>query len=405
MSPSPDARAAAPPLPGGLFTAPTVRLWVGSLALSLLCVLAAAVVQSVEVTSGVRARHRLVLLADEFPMRVAGISHYVVALFFFLTSARLRTAAGWTWMGALGLLGAAWSFAFVALGGARNPLCFGAFHLVFFGHVVHDEVFFYREYARQSGRDVRDPGHSLAWVQVAWLALQGSLLVPALVTLAYLGGAPWLPASLPPSLQFLQSIRTRRAMPSLLPGDWSFAETCAVLTLPFVLALLVAGWRLATDRGPGALPRHTPVVAVLAGGAGLVLASAVLGLWLLRLVVLMHFVSWFLFTLLRLRAARGPRPARPPASVVAWIRATVQGFSVFHVGSALMILGLIALNHYVLVNRPIAWGGQSLANPLATLLSADAFYVWSFVHIALSCMPRSAGAPRRDASPAAPAPA
>jgi hypothetical protein len=386
-----EARAEAPALPGRLITEPAVRVWVWSLGVSLLCVLAAVIVQAVEVSFGVRSWNRLVLLADEFPMRVAGISHYLVALFFLLTGARLRTVTGWMWMGALGVLGAAWSIAFVALGGARNPLCLGAFFLVFFGHVVHDEVFFYREHARQSGRDVRDPGHSLAWIQVAWLALQGALLVPALVTIAYWGGAPWLPAALPDWLQFLRPVRVGRGTPSLMPGGWSFVETCAVLTLPFVLALLVSGWRLAVDRGPGALPRHAPVVAVLAGGVGLVLASAVLGMWTLRLVVLMHFVSWFLFTLLRLRAARGQKPPAPRMGVLAWVRGTVAGFSVFHVGSALLVLGLILLDQSVLGHRATGAVGRSAARPLSMLLGADAFYVWSFVHIALSCMPRSGG--------------
>jgi hypothetical protein len=370
--------------------APTVRLWAASVGGSLLLLLLFAGLQRVEIAAGLGRAQRLVKAADELPMRVVGFSHHLVAAFFLLTSPRARTAAGRGWIALMVLAGGGLAFGFRSLGGAGNPLCLAAFYLAFIAHVFRDEIFFYDHHVRQAGRDVDADRRRLTWVQVAAVGALGLILVPALVALAAARGAPWLPRPMPPWLAFLEPVRAGRgsSVLSAFPAGWTWVQAGAMLTAPFLAALVVAGGRLAGD-WTRVVRVHAPVVTVLGATIALAATTLVLGAWVLNLVILVHFVSWFLFTTAGLRTA----PASPaPASPVQRLRSSLPGFWTLHGGLALAILALIAADHFLLGGRPIAWGDLTLPSPVSSLLDRDAFYLWTILHVALSWTPRG---PRR----------
>jgi hypothetical protein len=375
--------------------APSVRLWAASVGGSLLLLLLFAALQRLEIAAGLDHARRLVKAADELPMRVVGLSHHVVATFFLLTSARARTAAGLRWIALMLLAGGGLAFAFQSLGGAGSALCLGAFYLAFIAHVFRDEVFFYAHHVQRAGGDAGPDHRWLGWLQVAALGLLGAILVPGLTALAATMGAPWLPQPLPRWLAFLEPVRARHGSSVLaaFPAGWTWLQVGAVLTAPFLAALLVAGRRLAAAWSQ-VRRRHAPIVTVLGASVVLTASTLALGAWILNLIVLVHFVSWFLFTTARLRAAP---EARGPMGPVRWLRSTLPGFCLLHGGVALAILGLIAAHHY----GPRGSGGQAVGL-VPLLLGRDGFYLWTILHLALSWTPRE---PRRATAGVAAAPA
>lgn len=365
----------------------TTRLWLSSLAWALALILAAVAAQAVETDLfGLRGRASFVRDPAELAMRVVGIGHHLVAAFFLVTSARLRAPAGVGWLAGLALLGVGLSWVFGWLGGHAHPLGLAAFYLLFVAHSFHDEVRFYDHHAGAGLTRSRLARRAVAWAEVAAVAVLGAVLVPVFTFLALNRTATWMPAW----VTAIHPIRPQRARAfvEIFPGDWSFAAVYAVVGLPLAVVVLVAAGRLLAARP--LLRPHAPVVCVLAGGAALGVASAVLGAWTLRLVILMHFVSWFLFTTARLGEATVP-VAGP--GVVAWLRGTRRGFWVLHGGICLGALGLLVLDHSVLGPR---WslGGVTLASPVAALLGRDAFYYWTILHVTLSLVPRAPGTPR-----------
>jgi hypothetical protein len=398
---APDRASWPPSVRGGL--GPSARLWLASLGCSLAIILLFLACQRAEIllNSGRPRGGLLVAHASEMAMRVVGISHHLVAAFFLVTSARARTTAGRWWIAGLLAAGGALSVGFAAIGGHRNPLAMVGFIVAFVAHAFHDEIFFYREHARAAGREVRDPLRALRWLQIAAIGLLATALAPLSIAVAYHGTAGTLPSWLPFSVRIHS--KDRELLHALLPGSWSPLELLAVFGLPCALVLGLAAARLLALRS--AVRAHAPVVRVLAASVALTLAIGVLGLTLLNLVILMHFVSWFLFTTARLRRADAT-PAAPyrPAGVVAWLRGTRRGFWLLHGGGAAAVMALIAFDHYALGHRPIAWGGLAFLNPLAALLAADVFYYWTIVHVTLSLAPKG-GAPARPGPLAAAAPA
>lgn len=365
---------------------PSARLWLTSLVASLGLVALLALEQLVEIlVFGGRPRRGLAIRdAVEGAMRVAGFGHHLVAAFFLAASGRAHSLSGGIWTIGLLVAGAGLSVVFAGLGGRVNPLAMGGFIVLFVAHAFRDEIFFYREYGRAAGRPVRDPGNTLGWLLLAVMGLLSAVLVPVWVLVAYMGSTSWLPRWLPFNVR--PDPRHTAALRSLIPGDWSVLAIVTVFALPFAIILAVACARLVAAGAPGVMA-HGPVVRVLAASVALTLGSGLLGLWLIDVVILMHFVSWFVFTTEKLR--RPVPPGRPGSwSLVEWLRGTRPGFWTLHGGISVAVLGLIVFNHHVLRGQPLAWAGFTLSNPFG-VLSADAFYYWTIVHVTLSLVPRA----------------
>ena len=376
-------------------------LWLSSLLCSLGCMLLFALIQRAELllNGGRPPGGFLVAHASEMAMRVTALSHYVVAVFFFATSARGATRAGRGWL--VGLLGAGGAIlaVFSAIGGTRNPLGMVLLVLAFFAHAFHDDIFFYRQYARERGREVRDPHHVLAWLQVAGLGVLGTILLPLSIIVAYHGVRDGLPAWVPFKVRVHPS--HREVLQSFLPGEWTPLGLLALFGLPCAIVLAVSVARLVALRV--AVREHAPMVRVLAASVALTLSIAVLGVTILNLIILMHVVAWFLFTSGRLRAAEARSSAPRAPGIVGWLRGTRRGFWAFHLGSAVAVMALITFDHYVLGDT-VAWGGYVFPNPLAAVLNPKIFYYWTILHIVVSLVPRGR-APERARPLGAAAPA
>jgi hypothetical protein len=346
---------------------PTVRLWVSSLCWSVVLLLACLAIQLIEAHGlGLPPQRRLVRHAPEFAVRVVGLSHFVVALFFLLTGSRVRDRAVRVRVAALAMLGGGLSAAFATLGGPANPLCLAGLNVIFMAHAFRDEAFFYRRQAAAGATPLSEA--SLLWVQTMAVGVLGMIIVPTSVYVARVRGEPGAAAWL-----------------ALLPGPSSAAETFIVFGLPFALVAAVAAVRVAAA-GRSPWRTHAPLLKVLSLSIALVVvSSALVGAVALRLVILMHFVGWFRFTTARLRDAEPATPAAGTrASLTAWLRGNVHGFWLLHGGSAAIFLAIIASNHYLVGAAPLHWYGGLGPDPVTLLFGAGAFYYWTIAHLALS---------------------
>lgn len=326
---------------------------------------------------------RLVRDAAELATRVVGFSHHSVALFFMLTGSALRRPAGWGLAVGYGALGVTISLIFGALGGRANAACLLGFYIGFLAHSFHDERYFHRMLTSARGAVVDARDTTSRWIVVGSVAALGTTVIPVYFYIAHRGhgsdGFAWLPF-----VHARVGKSQMRAMRAMLPGEWSFLEIFALFGLPCLALLVFALVRLAKDRGgPDALRAAMPLVAVLGGSVALVLASILFGTWTLSLVILMHFVAWYRFTVARLEAGSGAAPLS--ATWIAWFRGTVGGFRLLHVGLAGVFLGLIAFDHYADPHVP---GVPFSTRTLLRWLSRDAFYYWTIVHVTLSLVPR-----------------
>src|SRR5262249_41684025 len=135
---------------------------------------------------GLVRHQRLVRDASEFAVRIAGISHFIVALFFLLTSTRGRGAP--IRLAGLTLLGSGISLGFWWAGGITNPICFAGFYVLFMAHALRDEGFFHQQQmtcprtlaSRLTCRGL----HTMA------AAVLGMIVVPGWVYVTFLRGDP-----------------------------------------------------------------------------------------------------------------------------------------------------------------------------------------------------------------------
>ena len=359
---------------------PTVRLWVSNFHWSVVLVLGAVAIQALEVYAFELPKHRrLVRDAPEFAMRVAGLSHFVVALFFLLTGSRARGGAAWARLGALSLGGAGVCVAFAWLGGPANPLCLAGFYVIFMAHAFRDEGFFHREHLASTATSHSDSNR--LWLQTIAVAVLATIVVPVYVYVAFAASDPagnaWLAA-----FPIKAGEREMSMIRALLPGSWSATEIFAMFGLPFALVAAAAAIPVATT-GP-AWRAHMPLLKVLALSTALVVLGGLVGGVPLRLVILMHFVAWFRFTTARLQRAERLRPAGVTMSVTAWLRGTVHGFRVLHLGAAAVFLALIAVNHYLVSAPPLHSLAAHVPNSVALFFGAAAFFYWTIAHVALS---------------------
>jgi hypothetical protein len=365
-------------------------LWVSSLHWSLLIIAACLSVQFLETYAlGLPRDRRLVRDAPEFAVRVVGLSHFVVALFFLLTGSRARGRAARVRLGALALIGAGVCVAFGWLGGTANPICLAGFYVIFMAHAFRDESFFHRQQLGSVAPPQSDA--SPVWLQAMAVGVLGAIVVPVYVYVAFArgdpAGSPWL-ALFPPQAGKREAAMIR----ALLPPSWSLAEIFGVFGLPF--ALVAAGAAIPIATAGRAARAHAPLLKVLALSVALVVSSAIVGSAALHLVILMHFVGWFLFTTARLRHAERAQPANTVAS--AWLRGTVHGFWVLHGGAAAVFLTIIVTNHYLVAAAQAGAYGWPGPNPVALLFGASAFYYWTIAHVALSVPLPVARASSRD---------
>lgn len=304
----------------------------------------------------------------ELPMRIFGIPHFIVALIFMLSSKRMQGARSWLQFSFLLALGTVFCWLFWTLGtdlkGSEiviSPLALLVFYFYFLIHGFRDEAFFYRAYGEMPAgqRVVHD--RIMIVLQMLMLGLLISLALPAYV----------LYGEIRPEFK-------HPAMEAIFPASWPYAVRFASTFGPMVLiaigALIVIarqfpeGWR-------GFWQAHRPILTVFLGSTGIILIALASGPWTFNAVVLMHFVGWFIFG--RYMLAQRP-PKEPPRGWWLWMRTTPQGFSVLHIGLAVVTAALIAVSTY-------AFGKTDW---LEFVVGSKVFYFWTIMHVTLSFYPR-----------------
>ena len=186
--------------------------------------------------------------------------------------------------------------------------------------------------------------------------------------------------------------RVTQVFNAMFPADWPFAVAFLSTFLPLA-ALATFAFYTIQSRQPGGfaglVATHWPLVRVIGGTMLIMLAGMLVGPWTFNLVILMHFVAWFEFSTVKIRAL--PREVRQSASPLRpfdWFKKSLAGFCFFHVGLSVFFLALIVVNHYVLRRQPMVVDGQTWSNPLELLFSAQNLYYWTIAHVTLSFFPR-----------------
>jgi len=297
----------------------------------------------------------------EFASRIFGFSHYAVGLMFLMTSRKMRKPVGWAWFVGLLAIGILISFFFYNFGGKANPVLVIFYFLFFMVHGFRDVVFFYKPSTDDPGLE-RTRSQLLGVVQVCLLLSLMYVLVPA-----YL---------------FYRSLRPRSYAPELKAQvDILMPYLNAILALSWLLLpiSLFGLWRLSRkfpDGLVGFLRDDKPLLLVLLYSSLIILASPLLGAWIYNLLILSHFVGWYFYASRRLASL--PRQSSRKDGLWKWFRGSVAGFQRLHLGAAAIFLVIILLNYFLLESRIIN-----------TLLSANAFYYWTVIHVTTSFGPRS----------------
>lgn len=353
------ARSVARPL------TPTERNWIRSLLIVFGSVLLFWAVMGLEEALGRTAKgERLVYNGVETSMRLFGLSHFLVAILFLVTARRMRTVASWSWLLGLAGLGVVLCFGYDRLLGLDMRLARVLFLAYFLVHEFRDETFFY-----VANGDAKAAGPGPVPKRDLWVAplllLAGLVAVGAAGTAFRIGGM-------------------RRY--AHLIGDVEGPLRWALGILPAVLVMLaVHAVRARLDRrfpggAAGFVRAHRPIFFVFLG-IPLLIAFDALTFGAAYMIVTLHVVAWYVFTMhqLKERAATAPSPARP--LTWAWVRSTPAGFNTLHLGLVALVVAAGIVWAYGFKNDP----GQGA---LYVLLDRGAFPYWTIMHVTISFVPR-----------------
>jgi hypothetical protein len=302
----------------------------------------------------------------EISMRIFGLPHFMVGLFFMLTAKRMRTPSGWAWFFGLLAMGIFFAYVFGRCGGHRNPVMLIAFYFYFLIHGFRDEAFFYRSYGDCPAVDSKQTARVLLLLQVMLISLLFAFLMPTY--LEFLNIKNKLPANDP-------------ILNAFFPASIPFMKKFLTYLLPVMGVNVILSWRLARGYPGGwrAIWRdHHPLLMVFLISTGIVLGTLLVGPWTFNYVVLVHFVGWYLFAIRKLETV--PPDKRASANhPLAWMRTSVAGFRVLHLGLAVLVTVLIAISVYVFKNK--SW--------MDILIGGPSFYYWTVIHVSLSFYPRA----------------
>lgn len=296
-------------------------------------------------------------------MRFIGIAHFLIALYFTLTSRSMKGARPWARFLALLTLGGLLCLGYHWIGTGSAFAASVAFFSYFLIHDARDQVFFY--FHNGDGPESVDRrAFTRALVCVPFL------IVSVLALLTGVAGLAAVPGLEP---------RVAAAARGRLPGDlqWLFVG----LPLVVIVGLGLVMGAAAREGNLGSLRSrfraHRPIYLVLSGTMVVFLVMALLGYGLYSIVIL-HVAAWYVFTTRQLQ--------RQPASAARlftgrWLRSTVAGFGTLHIGLAALLLGLGAA---------WAWGYGNSADvwPAWLLLDKGTFNYWTILHVTVSFRPR-----------------
>lgn len=371
LNPSPAVihamdREPAPPLP--LTSTLTFRNWRRTLLWTLGAVLACCLLYVVD-KYGLwfpfarrDTDYRMFKNPSEIPMRIFGLPHFIIALLFVGTSRRMRQPRNIAIFLGLLLLGTAFCVVFYRFGAHENPFLLFLFYFYFLIHGFRDESFFYKAYGDMPAEGAKTHARVMNVIQLLALGLMLSLLWPTYVQAS------------------LARLRTQDdpVLKNFFPADWPFILRLGSMFVPMVIIALFALRRIARsfpDGLAGLWRVHRPILAIWLISIGIVLLALVGGPWTFNVVVLMHFVGWYLFALFLIGRNQ---PKEPLKGIWPWMRTTRAGFMTLHLGLAALVTLLIAIDVY-------GFGKESW---LDNLVGSKNFYYWTVMHVTLSFLPR-----------------
>lgn len=305
--------------------------------------------------------YRMFKNPTELPMRIFGLPHFIVALLFVLSSRRMKQPRNIAWFAGLLAVGSAFCFLFYRLGAHTNAFLMFLFYFYFLIHGFRDDAYFYKAYGDMPPDEAKTHARIMVVLQCLAIGLLLSLIWPTYAQMSLTK-----PRLADPILQ------------NFFPADWPFVAKLMSTFMPMVLIALFALWRIARifpDGLAGLWRTHRPILAIQLASLGIVLLALVGGPWTFNVVVLMHFVGWYLFALYLL--GRNP-PKEPPRGVWQWMRTTRSGFMTLHLGLAAVVTALIAVDVY----------GFGKDCWLDVVVGSKNFYYWTIMHVTLSFLPR-----------------
>lgn len=324
---------------------------------------------------------RMVADPTEFGVRIVGLAHFIIAAVFLVTAPKLRSPGGWLWLTGLSIAAVFFCWLFAYVGGGKNSIALILFYMFFIIHAFRDEAYFYRIRAGKAAPSEAHTEVVIRWLQVLAVCVLLGLLVAAISIIGKLG----------------VNERVTQVFQGMFPADWPFAVAFLSTFLPLA-ALATYSFYTIQSRQPGGFAglvlSHAPLVRVIGGTMLIMLAGMLVGPWTFNLVILMHFVAWFEYSTVRIRALPPDlRKSASPRQPLNWFKTSLGGFCFFHIGLSVFFLALIVVNHYILRRTPIRVGEQNWANPLELLFSANNLYYWTIAHVTLSFFPRPAPKP------------
>lgn len=319
------------------------------------------------------ALYRMFKNPAELAMRLFGLPHFLIGIAFLVSSKRMRGVKSVSQLLGLTALGALFCWLFYRFGSVPDPvtgqwtgdLSAAALLLFYFYFLIHgfrDEAFFYKSY----GDMPKDAAPTHDRLTVIFQALMMGLLVSFLI----------------PATNLLGAIRPKYASPlidQIFPAEWPYVVRFLALIVPMALIALVVVLRLAKrypDGVRGLWREHYPILTVFFVSTGIIILPLATGPWVFNVVVLMHFVGWYLFGRFSLR--KRPPAVAPRKYSWKWMRTTESGFTFLHIGLAVLIVILVAISHYAF--------GKS--NWLELIVGSKVFYYWTIMHVTLSFFPR-----------------
>lgn len=290
-------------------------------------------------------------------MRYITIPHIIIGFLFMVSSRNNQTAVKRAWIVGLLALGVGLCCFYYINGGRDNKLLYGSVYLYFLIHELRDEGMFY--VVLGDAPHITDKKRFKQFTR-ALVAL--TLL--AVVVIGWSG----VPFGLYP--RGYQPVDQARSMAfKCLLAFGPIVAWCAAARL--TLGYFAQGF----PGGVAALVRtHAPLIRLMTGSA------AVLGLSMLitqraYCLILFHVTSWYIFACYQYARTQ---PKTPPKGWWLWMRTTLPGFRVLHIGMVLALLFIGALWVFKFGKAPsMAW-----------LLAPNAFLYWTIMHITVSFVPR-----------------
>lgn len=305
--------------------------------------------------------HRLFIYPSEIPMRIFGLPHFLIALLFTLSSVRMRETRNRLLFAGLAVVAMLLCALFQRAGAQLNPVAIFLFYAYFVVHQFRDDSYFYGAYGELPREATRRNARIVTTLQWIALGVLFAAIWPVYTTLSLRG----YDAAAHPLLQ------------SFYPASWSLAMRLGVTFAPAVAVAAIALARIARsfpDGLAGVWRMHRPILVIQLASTGIVLVALIGGSWTVQIVVLMHFVGWYLFALHQI----GRRVPAAPRSIWQSMRTTRAGFMTLHLGLAALVAMLMVIDVY----------GFGRTTWLNAVVGSQSFYYWTIAHVTLSFLPR-----------------